>query len=297
MVRALSVKDGCQRGRCGHPAPRDQRNQEQYDSGGRRLEGPARTNHLHPETHSERDGNGAEQGEHAPRRFGQRLHDHQCQYREQNDHDHQDRDHRQHAGERPDLLLRHLTQRLAIATDRSSKDDEVLDGPAEDYADHDPDGAGEVAELGREYRPYQRSGAGDGGEVMSEEHPARRGHEVAAVGESMRRRGARVVELHDLVREEAAVKAVGNDVGADGRDDHPRGVDALAAVQREHRPARAAEGGDEEPGEGGHAAKLRGGLGPVPDSARRQGRVGGEFGCAHPNPAQPEVRIRPSAAS
>ena len=70
------------------------------------------------------------------------------------------------AGDRTDLLARHLAERLAVAADRGGEDHEVLHGAAECDADDDPDDAGQVAELRREGRPDQRSGAGDGREMV-----------------------------------------------------------------------------------------------------------------------------------
>ena len=42
--------------------------------------------------------------------------------------------------------------------------------PARQHAGHEPDEPGRVAELRREHRADQRPGAGDGGEVMAEQH-------------------------------------------------------------------------------------------------------------------------------
>ena len=72
----------------------------------------------------------------------------------------------------------------------AAEDDEILHGAAENHADHDPDGAGEVAELCGEHRTDERTSARDGGEMMAEQHPARRGHEIASVGQAVRRRDA-----------------------------------------------------------------------------------------------------------
>ena len=82
--------------------------------------------------------------------------------------------------------------------------DEVLHGAAEHDADDEPERAGQIAELRGEHRADQRSGAGDGREMMAEEHPAVGRHEVAAVVEPLGRRGAPVVETEDTRREEAA---------------------------------------------------------------------------------------------
>ena len=108
---------------------------------------------------------------------------------------------------------------------------------------------GQVAELRGEHRADQRPRARDRGEVVAEEHPAVGRHEVAAVAEPLGGGGAAVVEPEDPVGEEAAVEAVGDEVGADGGDHEPGGADGLAAVQGEHAPAGGAGEGDEEPAE------------------------------------------------
>ena len=60
--------------------------------------------------------------------------------------------------------------------------------PPSGDADEDPQEAGQKAELRRQHRADERPGAGDGGEVVAEEHPAVGGDEVLAVGEAVRRR-------------------------------------------------------------------------------------------------------------
>ena len=58
--------------------------------------------------------------------------------------------------------------------------------------------ARQKAELRGERRADERAGAGDRGEVMAEDDPAVRRHEVAAVVEPLGRRRARRVEREDL---------------------------------------------------------------------------------------------------
>ena len=58
--------------------------------------------------------------------------------------------------------------------------------------------------------PDQRAGAGDGREVVAEEHPLGRRHEVAAVVQPLGRRGAPRVEAEDRLRDEPRVEAVGD---------------------------------------------------------------------------------------
>src|SRR2546421_8375056 len=52
----------------------------------------------------------------------------------------------------PDLLLRHLSERLSIAPNRRGEDDEILNGAAEHDTDNDPDRARKKAKLRRECR-------------------------------------------------------------------------------------------------------------------------------------------------
>ena len=62
------------------------------------------------------------------------------------------------AGDGPDLLFRHLAQRLAVAADGRTQDDHVLHRAAEHDADDDPEHAGQIAELGGERRTDERAG-------------------------------------------------------------------------------------------------------------------------------------------
>ena len=54
--------------------------------------------------------------------------------------------------------------------DRRPQDDEVVHGAGEADADDQPDQPGRVAELRRQHRADERARAGDGGEVMAEQH-------------------------------------------------------------------------------------------------------------------------------
>ena len=56
--------------------------------------------------------------------------------------------------------------------------------------------AGQIAELRGQHRADQRSGAGDGGEVMAEDDPLIGGLEVVAVVEAFGGGGALVVQRH-----------------------------------------------------------------------------------------------------
>jgi len=87
---------------------------------------------------------------------------------------------------------------------------------------------------------------------MTEQHPAVRGHEVAAVVVAFGRSGSGRIEPEYAVGEELRVKAVGDDVGADGGGQQPRGVDRLTASECEHAERRGAEQRDERPEHDGH---------------------------------------------
>ena len=93
--------------------------------------------------------------------------------------------------------------------------------PPSGDADEDPDEPGQKAELRRQHRADERAGAGDGGEVVAEQHPAVGGHEVLAVGEAVRRGDARVVEDEDARGDECGVEAVADGERAQ-RHDHER---------------------------------------------------------------------------
>ena len=88
--------------------------------------------------------------------------------------------------------------------------------------------------------PTSGPGAGDRREVVAEEHPSVRRHEVAAVVEPLGRRRARGVELEHRVGDEPRVEAVGDEIGADRGDDEPRRADRLAARHARCTPNAAA---------------------------------------------------------
>ena len=135
-----------------------------------------------------------------PRAVLHRVDDDQPEHRDQDDHDHQRADHRGEAADRAELVARHLAEAAAVAARRQEQDRHVLHAAAEHAADQDPQRARQIAELRRERRADQRTGAGDRGEVMAEHDPAMRRHEVAAVVQPHRRRCARGVELSTAPR-------------------------------------------------------------------------------------------------
>ncbi|MDH6448974.1 hypothetical protein M2155_001382 [Streptomyces sp. SAI-119] len=165
----------------------------------------------------------------------------QGEHAKQDDHDGEDRDQRGRPARPADLVTGHLPERLAVPAHGQEQHDHVLHGAREDHSGDDPQGAGQVAHLGREDRADQRSGAGDRGEVVPEEDPLVGGVEVDAVFEAFGRGGAAVVRFQDAPDDEAGVEAVGDRIRAERGDDQPDRGDLLAPGQREHAPGDRAE--------------------------------------------------------
>src|SRR5206468_7638809 len=88
----------------------------------------------------------------------------------------------------------------------------------------EPQESRRIAELRGEDGTDERSGAGDRGEVMAEEHPARGREKIRAVILDMRRRHARVVENPQSGGDEGAVVPVRDDQDAENRDDEVQGT-------------------------------------------------------------------------
>ena len=126
---------------------------------------------------------------------------------------------------RAHLLAGDVGERAAAAAHRGDEDDEVVHAAGEHGAEQQPEEAGQVAELRGEHRPDERARAGDGGEVVAEEHQRVHGHVVVPVALRVGGGGAQVVERGDLRGEERAVEAV-------AEEQHERGADDQ--VQRGH---------------------------------------------------------------
>ena len=203
----------------------DDTRHEQRHADGRRLAHAARPDPVHVEAHQQRDGDRRGDRERPPGALGERLDDDEPEDRERDDDDEEDRDHRDDAAQRADLVARDLRERTAAAPEGSAEDDEVLHGTGEADAEHEPQEAGEPAELGREDRPDERPGARDRGEVMSPEDPAVRGMKILAVAARVRRRGAPVVQADHATREKSAVEAVEDRVDAERAEEQPERVD------------------------------------------------------------------------
>ena len=213
------------------------------------LEHASRAQEAHVDAHQHRDRDRGRDREGAPRRVLEGVDDDEGHHREQDDHDREDRDHGEEPRAAAHLVARHLPERAAVAAQREEEDHEVLHAAAEDGAGDEPERPRQVAELRRERRPDERPGAGDRREVVAEDHPAVRGHEVAPVVEPLGRRRARGVEREDARGDEGGVEAVRDEVRAERPRHEEDAVDGLAARERDRgEPARAHEG-DGEPGE------------------------------------------------
>ena len=77
--------------------------------------------------------------------------------------------------------------------DARGQGEEILDSAGEADADHDPQQAGHVAELGGQHRADQWACAGDGREVVAEEHPLAGRVVVVPIVQTVRGRLACVV--------------------------------------------------------------------------------------------------------
>ena len=156
-------------------------------------------------------------------------------------------DHRRGGAEAAELVAREVGEAPAVAARRAEEDQHVLHAAGQHRADEEPQGSRQVAELGRERRSDQGTRARDRGEVMAEHDRAVRRHEVAPVVEALGRRRPRRIEPAHAGGDPAAVEAVADEVGRDGRDHEPERVDALAAMQGDAAECGRARDGDSCP--------------------------------------------------
>ena len=134
---------------------------------------PGRSRYMYKPTNSA-SGIDIADRERAPRALLERVDDDEPEARERDDDDEEDRERGDDAGDGADLVARDLGERRAAAPGRRPQDDEVVDGAGEADADDEPEEPGCIAELRGEDGPDERPGAGDRGEMVAEQHPARR---------------------------------------------------------------------------------------------------------------------------
>ena len=104
-----------------HAAQHDRREQQRH-ADRRRLQHAPGPQHAQVEAHEEGDRDRHRQRERAPRRLRQRVDHDEREDREQDDHDREHGDQRGRAADRPDLVARHLPERLAVAAHREEQD-------------------------------------------------------------------------------------------------------------------------------------------------------------------------------
>ena len=234
-----------------HGLPDEDRGEQQDDAEDRRFADAPRTDDAHVDAHRQRDGDRRRDGEKTPRAVRQRLDDDQREHGKDDDHDRQNANQRERSGNRSQLHLDHLAQRLAVAPHRGEEHDEVLHGAGDHDADENPHRSRQEAHLRGQHRSHQRPRAGDRGEVVTVEHPLVRRHVVHAVVVPLGRRLAAVVEHEHLLGDELAVEAVGDEIRRERGGHQPDGVDVLAAVERQRSERECTDDGDAAPDEDG----------------------------------------------
>ena len=126
-------------------------------------------------------------------------------------------------------------------------------------ADKNPQCSGQKAELCGEHWADKRAGTGDGGEMMSECHPAVRRHEILAVIHYERGRRPVVVEHENFCREPLAVKAITDRGRAEAGSHNPKGIDRLAPGKGQHGDGGCTERTNADPEkefeQSGHATR------------------------------------------
>ena len=148
-------------------------------------------------SHEKGDGDGHGNRERTPRVVHKRVDHGQPQTGQGHDDDEQHGHGRGRAGDPSDLRSRDFRQGAAIATQGAHQDDEILYRAGQHGPDHQPEKSRQKSKLGRQDRTQQRPGAGNGGEMVAEEHVFVRGIIVGAVFQPEGRGPALVIELHD----------------------------------------------------------------------------------------------------
>ncbi|MND47657.1 hypothetical protein D3C80_385550 [compost metagenome] len=235
----------------GHLAAEPDGGQQQHHAHHRDLADAARADIAHVDAHQHRDGDGRHHGEHAPGAFGQGLDHDQREHREDDDHDHEGAEQRDGAGHLAHFLAHQLAQGAAVATAGNEQHHEVLHRAGQDHPGDQPEGAGQVAHLRGEHRAHQRAGAGDGGEVVTEEDVLVGRDVVQAIVVEHGRCCAGGVQLHHPGGDEQAVVAVGNEVDRGCSSNNPEGVDGFATTQRHGAQRECAQHGNGKPGNSG----------------------------------------------
>ena len=162
--------------------------------------------------------------------MGQRFHHDHRQYREDNHHDHKAGHQRQYPGGRAHLLFHQLAERTSVATGGDEQHHKVLYRSGQHHAREDPDHSRQIAHLRRQHRTNQRPRAGNGRKMVTEQHFLVGWNVVEAVVVTHRRSHARRVDRQYVFSDIQAVKAIGDQIDADCRDDNPQRVNLFTPV-------------------------------------------------------------------
>ena len=182
----LSVNIGASVGLLGHPAAGVERDDEQHDADRARLEHAARADPAQVDAHQQRDRNREADRHRAPRaRLAARSRRRAPSTAMSTIMMPSTATSAVHAGDRTDLLLRHLAERLAVAPHRGAEDHEVLHRAAEHDADDDPDARRADSRTarrasGRRAGPGRRSPRSGGRRRSSDSSARSRGRRRAA---------------------------------------------------------------------------------------------------------------------
>src|ERR1700688_4635013 len=143
------------------PATEYREEDERYaEHGG--LEHPPGPPRAHVEADEDRDWDRGKDGRCRPGAVLHRVDDDEAEHRDEDDHDHQGANQRGETAERSQLLTSHLPEAASVPAGGEHQDRHILHATAEDRADDDPQSSGEITELCRQSRTYQRSGARNG---------------------------------------------------------------------------------------------------------------------------------------
>jgi hypothetical protein len=169
------------------------------------------------------------------------------QHREQDHHDQQHAHQRNAPRHWPHLRAHQIAKRPAIASGRQKQNGHVLNRPGKHDAGQDPQRARQIPHLSGEDRSDERSRAGNGSEVMAEQHVAVGRHIIEGIIVSISRGLSSGIDAQHLAGDEQGIEAKGDEVNAKGGDDQPCGADGLAAVQRNDTKRDRAQGGNPRP--------------------------------------------------
>jgi hypothetical protein len=194
------------------------------DADHRRFHDLALPPDVHVEAHEDGERDGHRDGERAPLALGQGIDDHDAQPGDGDDDDEEDGDRAGEPRDRADFVASDFREGATASSDRRPQDDEVVDRSGQDASGDQPQKARRVTKLRGQRRTNEGAGPRDGGEVVPEKHPFRRGIVVVSVVLRVRRCHPRIVQRHDFRGDERAVVAIADHENANGRQDQIQSV-------------------------------------------------------------------------